>query len=190
MNINLEEGKVKCYERKNIGTLGRVGRELSDNTKMPWPLRRVGHPESDRTSAVYQRNIWIVTKREPLDRSAELGTSCPIMQNAVAIAQGWTSGVRPDVCGMSEKYSSRNNLCVYFWLFVMTWIFLWYTTDVQWDSTWWPWHSTSETDLGNTVFPYLDMLWSDQPHFSSTKILPLQLVMYLATIIVQVLVYQ
>ena len=45
-------------------------------------------------------------------------------------------------------------------------------------------------DLGNTVFLYLDMLWSDQPHFSSTKILPLQLVMYLETIIVQVLVYQ
>ena len=57
MKINLEEGKVKCYERKNIGTLGQVGHELSDNTKMLQPLRRVGHPESDRTSAVYQRNI-------------------------------------------------------------------------------------------------------------------------------------
>ena len=57
MKLNLEEGTVKCYERESIGTLGRVGRELSDNTKMPWPLRRVGHPESDRTSAVYQRNI-------------------------------------------------------------------------------------------------------------------------------------
>ena len=61
MKINLEEGKVKCYERKNIGTLGRVGHKLSDNTKMPWPLRRFGHPESDRTSAVCQRNIWVVT---------------------------------------------------------------------------------------------------------------------------------
>ena len=57
MKINLEEGKVKCYERKNIGTLGRVGRKLSDNTKMLRPLRRVGHLESDRMSAVYQRNI-------------------------------------------------------------------------------------------------------------------------------------
>ena len=57
MKINLEEGKVKCYERKNIGTLGRVGRELSDNTKTRRPLRRFGHPESDQTSAVYQRNI-------------------------------------------------------------------------------------------------------------------------------------
>ena len=45
MKINLEEGKVKCYERKNIGTLGRIGRKLSDNEKTLWPLRRVGHPE-------------------------------------------------------------------------------------------------------------------------------------------------
>ena len=61
MKINLEEGKVKCYERKNIGTLGRVGCELSDNTK-----------------------------------------------NATAIAQSRTSGVRPDVCSISEKYLNRN----------------------------------------------------------------------------------
>ena len=39
MKINLEEGKVKCYERKNIGTPGQVGHELSDNTKMPRPKR-------------------------------------------------------------------------------------------------------------------------------------------------------
>jgi hypothetical protein len=31
MKINLEEGKVKCHERKNIGTLGRVEHKLSDN---------------------------------------------------------------------------------------------------------------------------------------------------------------
>jgi hypothetical protein len=31
MKINLEKGKVKCHERKNIGTLGRVEHELSDN---------------------------------------------------------------------------------------------------------------------------------------------------------------
>ena len=61
MKINLEEGKVKCYERKNIRTLGRVGRELSDNTK-----------------------------------------------NAAAIAQIRTSGVRPDVRSISEKYLNRN----------------------------------------------------------------------------------
>ena len=156
MKINLEEGKVKCYERKNIGTLGRVGRELSDNTKTPQPLRRFRHPESDRTSA-YQRNIWIVTKGKTSDRSAELGTSCPIMQkrrghcaesdvrsptavrrisekyltcnkrktsghlpklgarcpimqSVASLAQSWTSGVRPDVCGMLEKYLSRNTI--------------------------------------------------------------------------------
>ena len=57
MKINLEEGKVKCYEMKHIGTLGQFGHELSDNTKMPWPLRRFGHPESNRMSVVYQRNI-------------------------------------------------------------------------------------------------------------------------------------
>jgi hypothetical protein len=31
MKINLEKGKVKHHERKNIGTLGRVKRKLSDN---------------------------------------------------------------------------------------------------------------------------------------------------------------
>ena len=45
MKINLEKGKVKCYERKNIGTLGRIGRKLSDNEKTPRPLRRVGRPQ-------------------------------------------------------------------------------------------------------------------------------------------------
>ena len=30
------------------------------------------------------------------------------MQNAASIARSWTSGVRPDVRGMSEKYLSRN----------------------------------------------------------------------------------
>ena len=31
------------------------------------------------------------------------------MQNAASIARSWTSGVRPDVRSMSEKYLSRNN---------------------------------------------------------------------------------
>jgi hypothetical protein len=31
MKINLEKGKVKHHERKNIGTLGQVERKLSDN---------------------------------------------------------------------------------------------------------------------------------------------------------------
>ena len=66
--------------KENIGTLGQIGCELSDNAKMPRPLCRVGCPESDRTSAVYQRNIWVVTKRTTSEHSAELGASCPIMQ--------------------------------------------------------------------------------------------------------------
>ena len=57
MKINLEEGKVKCYERKNIRTLSQIGHKLSDNEKTPRPLRRVGHPESDRMSVVCWRNI-------------------------------------------------------------------------------------------------------------------------------------
>ena len=76
--------------------------------KMPWPLRSVGCPESDRTSAVIQRNIWVVTKRKTLEHSAELGMRCPIMQNIASITRSWTSGVRPDIRGMLEKYSSRN----------------------------------------------------------------------------------
>ena len=86
--------------KENIGTLGQIGRELSDNEKTPWPLR---------TSAVYQRNIWVVTKRKTSEHSAELGARCPIMQNATSITRSWTSGVRPDVHGMSEKYSSHNS---------------------------------------------------------------------------------
>jgi hypothetical protein len=35
MKINLEKGKVKHYERKNIRTLGQVKCELSDN-ETPW----------------------------------------------------------------------------------------------------------------------------------------------------------
>jgi hypothetical protein len=31
MKINLEKGKVKRHERKNIGTLGQVEHELSNN---------------------------------------------------------------------------------------------------------------------------------------------------------------
>ena len=31
------------------------------------------------------------------------------MQSVASIARSWTSGVRPDIHGMSEKYSSRNN---------------------------------------------------------------------------------
>jgi hypothetical protein len=31
MKINLEKGKVKRHERKNIGTLGQVERKLSNN---------------------------------------------------------------------------------------------------------------------------------------------------------------
>ena len=46
---------------ENIGTLGRVGHELSNNAK-----------------------------------------------NTAAIVQSWTSGVRPDVRSISEKYLSRN----------------------------------------------------------------------------------
>ena len=108
MKINLEEGKVKCYERKNIGTLSQIGCKLSDNEKTPWPLRRVGRLESDRMSAVYQRNIWVITKRKTSEHLAELGAKRPIMQNATSITWSWTSGVRPDVRGMSEKYLSHN----------------------------------------------------------------------------------
>jgi hypothetical protein len=31
MRINLQKGKVKCHERKNIGTLSQVKRKLSNN---------------------------------------------------------------------------------------------------------------------------------------------------------------
>ena len=149
MKINLEKGKVKCYERKTLEHSAELGASCpimqkhrghcaeSDicsisekylncnkkgkhrNTwpscasclimqKTPQPLRRVGHLESGRMSAVYQRNVWVVTKKEALEHSPELGARCPIIQNAASITRSWTSGVRLDVRGMLEKYSSRN----------------------------------------------------------------------------------
>ena len=59
MKTNLEKGKVKCYERKTSEHSAELGMSCPIMQKCRGHCAEsdVGCPESDRTSAVYQRNI-------------------------------------------------------------------------------------------------------------------------------------
>jgi hypothetical protein len=59
MKINLEKGKVKHHERKNIGTLGQVEHELSDNESAAASAASgvVVQPKSRR---MFCRSRWVL----------------------------------------------------------------------------------------------------------------------------------
>ena len=57
----ISEKYSRCNKRENIGTLGWVGHKVSNNEQTLQPSHRVRHLESNQMSAVYWRNIWVVT---------------------------------------------------------------------------------------------------------------------------------
>ena len=74
--------------------------------------KRRGHCTESDVRRISEKYLTC-NKRKTSGHSAKLGTRCPIMQSVASLARSWTSGVRPDVRGMSEKYLSHNTSPVY-----------------------------------------------------------------------------
>ena len=101
MKINLEKGKVKCYERKTSECSAELGVSCLIMQK------HHGHCAELDVCSISEKYLSC-NKKENIGTLGRVGRKVSENAKCRIITQSWTSGVRLDVHGMSEKYSSRN----------------------------------------------------------------------------------